>query len=150
MEVCSLAGYNFKLERVLNYKEKLEDIKKARFADSTNKLNKEEEKLLYFNTYKENLLEKQKAKKNTSIGYYKLYNNYLNDLSAMIKNQEKVVEDAKEDLNKAKEELLTAMQERKSFEKLKEIQYEEYLIDAKKEEEKLIDGIITFNVNTRQ
>lgn len=145
-----MAGYNFKLERVLNYKEKLEDIKKARFADSTNKLNKEEEKLLYFNTYKENLLEKQKAKKNTSIGYYKLYNNYLNDLSAMIKNQEKVVEDAKEDLNKAKEELLTAMQERKSFEKLKEIQYEEYLIDAKKEEEKLIDGIITFNVNTRQ
>src|SRR5690606_12578533 len=109
MEACSLAGYNFKLERVINYKEKLEDIKKAIFADSTNKLNKEEEKLLYFNTYKENLLEKQKAKKNTSIGYYKLYNNYLNDLSAMIKNQEKVVEDAKEDLNKAKEELLTAM-----------------------------------------
>lgn len=42
------------------------------------------------------------------------------------------------------------MQERKSFEKLKEIQYEEYLLDMKKREEKLIDGIVTYKINTRQ
>lgn len=42
------------------------------------------------------------------------------------------------------------MQERKSFERLKEIQYEEYLIDLKKREEKLLDGIVTYKTNTRQ
>ena len=145
-----MAKYNFKLEKVLNYKEKVEDLKKNEFAESSHKLNIEEEKLLYYNNYKESLLNKKRATNSASIGQYKLYSSYIDDLSKKIKNQKKVVANAKEEFDKAKEELLVAMQERKSFEKLKEIQYEEYLLDMKKREEKLIDGIVTYKINTRQ
>lgn len=145
-----MAGYTFKLEKLLNYKEKIEDIKKVDFAESSQKLNIEEERLLYFNKYKESLLNKKKAKSTASVGQYKLYSTYINDLSQKIENQKKAVEDAKEEFNRAKEELLVAMKERKSFEKLKEIHYEEYLMDMKKREEKLIDGIVTYKTNTRK
>ena len=37
--------------------------------------------------------------------------------------------------------------ERKTFEKLKEKDYEKYLYNEKKEEEKMIDQIVTFNKN---
>lgn len=82
-----MAGYSFKLEKVLNYKEKIEDIKKAEFAESSHKLNMEEERLLYFSKYKENLLNKKKVNNIASIGQYKLYSSYINDLSNIIENQ---------------------------------------------------------------
>ncbi len=145
-----MAGYSFKLEKVLNYKEKVEDIKKAELAERNRRLYVEEERLLFFNNHKENILSRKKSTQNASVGEYKLYSSYINDLSNIIKNQKKLVADAKDEVDKAKEELIVAMQERKSFERLKEIQYEEYLIDLKKREEKLLDGIVTYKTNTRQ
>lgn len=41
------------------------------------------------------------------------------------------------------------MQERKSFEKLKENDYNEFLSESKKKEDKVIDGIVTFNISTQ-
>lgn len=144
-------GYNFKLEKVLNYKETIEDFKKVEYGDVHQKLNKEEEKLYDFNLYKENLIsDKNKSTKRTNIGSLKLYNNFLQDISKNIENQEKIIDETKEELEKAKEELLIAMQEKKSFEKLKEKGYNEYLDESKKKEEKITDGIVTFNTNTQQ
>jgi len=146
-----LAGYSFKLEKVLNYKEKLENIKKAEYGDINRRLNNEEEKLLNYNNYKQSLVtEKNQITKNINVGHLKLYNDYLQDISNMIENQEKVVIEIKKDLEIAKEELLIAMKEKKSFEKLKEIKYEEYLFETKKNEEKIVDGIVTFNTTTQQ
>ncbi len=145
-----MAGYNFKLEKLLNYKEKIEDIKKAEFAETSHKLNLEEERLLYFNNYKENLLKRKKASNVASVSQYKLYSNYIYDISKIIENQKKVVEGTKKELNKVQEELIVAMQERKSFEKLKELKYEEYLSDIKKKEDNMIDGIVTFRTNTQK
>lgn len=146
-----MAGYSFKLEKVLNYKEKLENIKKAEYGDINRRLNNEEEKLLNYNNYKQSLVtEKNQITKNINVGHLKLYNDYLQDISNMIENQEKVVIEIKKDLEIAKEELLIAMKEKKSFEKLKEIKYEEYLFETKKNEEKIVDGIVTFNTTTQQ
>lgn len=128
-----MAGYSFKLEKVLNYKEKLENIKKAEYGDINRRLNNEEEKLLNYNNYKQSLVtEKNQITKNINVGHLKLYNDYLQDISNMIENQEKVVIEIKKDLEIAKEELLIAMKEKKSFEKLKEIKYEEIFWNKKK------------------
>ena len=146
-----MAEYKYKLERILNYKEKLEGIKKAQHAEINYKLNMEEERLEKFNTYKSNLLvQKCEALESVTIGHVRIYNNYLNDLSKLIVNQEEVVENTKVNLTKAKDELLIAMQEKKAFEKLKEIGKEEFINDEKKKEEKLVDSIVTFNTNTQQ
>lgn len=143
-------GYNFRLEKVLNYKENIESFKKTEFGNINIKLNKEEEILSNYNLNKERLVtNKNESINNTSIGHLKLYNDYLCDISLNIENQEQVIDEIKEDLKKAKEELLVAMQERKSFEKLKENNYNEFLSEAKKKEEKVIDEIISFNISTQ-
>lgn len=143
-------GYNFRLEKVLNYKENIESFKKTEFGNINLKLNKEEEILFNYNLNKEKLVNKKKeSMNNTSIGNLKLYNDYLIDISTNIENQEQVIDEIKEDLRKAKEELLVAMQERKSFEKLKENNYNEFLSETKKKEEKVIDEIISYNISTQ-
>lgn len=144
-------GYNFKLEKVLNYKETVENFKKAEYGDVHQKLNYEEEKLLNYNLHKESLIyDKTRFTQKTNIGNLKLYNNYLQDIAKNIENQEDIIDETKQELEKVKEELLIAMQEKKSFEKLKEKGYNEYLDESKKKEEKIIDGIVTFNTNTQQ
>lgn len=146
-----MMGYNFKLEKVLNYKETMEDFKKAEYGDVNQKLNKEEQILYDYNLRKQNLVnDKTNSSQKTNIGNLKLYNNYLYEISKNIEKQENIVDETKEELAKVKEELLVAMQEKKSFEKLKEKGYIEYIDESKKKEDKIIDGIVTFNINTQQ
>ena len=45
-------GYSFRLEKVLNYKENVENLKKAEYGDVNRRLNQEEEKLLNYNNHK--------------------------------------------------------------------------------------------------
>lgn len=143
-------GYNFRLEKVLNYKETIEDFKRTEFGEVNQKLNKAEQILLDYNNYKESLIkDKNNSTIKTNIGNLKLFNNYLKDISVNIEIQEQIVYETKEELEKVKEELLIAMQEKKSFEKLKEKDYEEFLDESKKKEDKIIDEIVTFNINTQ-
>lgn len=146
-----MMGYNFKLEKVLNYKETMEDFKKVEYGDVNQKLNKEEQILYDYNLRKQNLVnDKTNSSQKTNIGNLKLYNNYLHEISKNIEKQENIVDETKDELAKVKEELLVAMQEKKSFEKLKEKGYIEYIDESKKKEDKIIDGIVTFNINTQQ
>lgn len=145
-----MVGYNFRLEKVLNYKENIESFKKTEFGIINLKLNKEEEILSNYNLNKERLLTKKKESiNNTNIGSLKLYNDYLSEISVNIENQEQVINEIKNELKIAKEELLVAMQERKSFDKLKENNYNEFIFETKKKEEKVIDEIISFNIATQ-
>lgn len=145
-----MMGYNFRLEKVLNYKETVEGFKKTEYGEVNQKLTKEESILLDYNMYKESLLkDKDQSTRKTSIGNLKLFNNYLTDISKNIETQEQIVDDTKVELEKVKEELMIAMQEKKSFEKLKEKDYEEFIDESKKKEEKIIDEIVTFNINTQ-
>jgi flagellar FliJ protein len=144
-------GYTFKLEKVLNYKETMEDFKKAEYGDVNQKLNREEKILYDYNLRKQNLVkDKSDSSKKTNIGNLKLYNNYLQEISKNIEKQEDIIDETKEELAKVKDELMVAMQEKKSFEKLKEKDYNEYIDESKKKEDKIIDGIVTFNINTQQ
>ncbi len=144
-------GYSFRLEKVLNYKENIENIKKGEYGDINRRLNNEEKKLLNYNIHKEDLLTKKyESIKNTNVANLKLYNNYLQEISSNIEKQEMVISNIKEELEKTKEELLVAMREKKVFEKLKENDYNEFLKEVKKDEEKLVDGIVTFNSTTQK
>lgn len=146
-----MMGYSFRLEKVLNYKENIENLKKAEYGDVNKRLNDEEEKLLNYSIHKEDLLvRKNESTKNISAGNLKLYNNYLQDISSNIKKQENIISDIKEELEKTKEELIVAVREKKVFEKLKENDYNEFLCEAKKNEDKIIDGIVTFNSTTQK
>ncbi|NLV76422.1 MAG: flagellar export protein FliJ [Tissierellia bacterium] len=139
------------MEKVLNYKKTLEDYKKSQYGIAQKKLFDEEDKLAKFNKYK-NIVKNEKNQTviKTNIGNLAMYNNYINDLSRKIKSQEQIVNKTRKDAEEAKEEMITAVKEKKIFEKLKEQEYEEYLYQLKRDEEKQTDAIVSYKTSTQQ
>ncbi len=146
-----MVDFNFRLEKVLNYKKTLEDYKKSQYGVVQKKLFDEENKLAKFNQYKNSVKnEKNQTVTKTNIGNLAMYNNYINDLSRKIKLQERIVNKTRKDAEEAKEEMITAVKEKKIFEKLKEQEYEEYLYQLKRDEEKQTDAIVSYKTSTQQ
>lgn len=145
-----MAGFNFKLERVLNYKETLENEKKSKFAQAKQKLAKEESLLDDYYKHK-NLIVKEKNSVSNKIkaGELVLYNSYIDTINKRIENQKIIVTRTKGELEKAKDEMINAVKEKKIFEKLKENKYEEYIYQLGKEEEKIIDSLVSYKTTTR-
>ena len=146
-----MLGYNFKLERVLNYKEDMENVKKGILGNINNKLSMEEEKLMNYNDNKDQLLKKKnEIQKKTDIRSLKLYNYHLEIISKNIKKQEQLINIINIELDKAKEELLEAVKEKKTLEKLKEKDLNEFKNELGKKQEKIIDNIVSFkNMNQK-
>ncbi|MCF6466313.1 flagellar export protein FliJ [Clostridium sp. Cult2] len=143
-------NFNFKLEKVLNYKKSIEDLKKNQYGIVQKRLSKEESKLDDFNIYKKNLLnEKNLSSIKTNAGNLAMYSNYINDVNTRIKKQEEVVNKVEKELEESKKEMIVAVQEKKIFEKLKENQYKKHLFDMKKQEEKQIDTVVNYKISTQ-
>ncbi|NLY76955.1 MAG: flagellar export protein FliJ [Tissierellia bacterium] len=145
-----MTKFNFKLERVLNYKKTVEDYKKNKFGLVQQKLNREEAILNDFNVCKESVLNEKSNSNLMKVGHLALYNTYINDLNLKIQMQEQKVKEAEVELEKAKEEMIHAVKEKKIFEKLKENEFEKFTYELKKEEEKLNDTIVSFKATTQQ
>lgn len=145
-----MTKFNFKLEKVLNYKETVENLKKNRFGSVQQKLNKEESLLDDFNKYKVLISDEKKSTINSiKAGDLVMYNTYINDLNTKIAKQQEVVLETKKELEKVKEEMIDAVKEKKIFEKLKENKFEEYTYDLKKQDEKLNDSIVSYKATAQ-
>lgn len=145
-----MAGFNFKLEKVLNYKETVENEKKTKFAQIKQRLHKEESLLDdYYKQKKSIIEEKNSFNENIKAGELYLYNLYINTINKKIERQKSIILKTKEELNKAKDEMLNAVKEKKIFEKLKENKYEEFISEQKKEEEKIVDNLVSYKTATR-
>lgn len=146
-----MLGYTFKLEKVLNYKKDIENVKKGVLGNINNKLNVEEERLVSYNDYKNELISKKnEIQKKTNIRKLKLYNNYLESVSSNIRKQEELICNINIELEHAKEELLEAVKEKKTLQKLREKDYEQFVSETEKKQEKIIDNIVSFkNMNQK-
>lgn len=145
-----MAGFNFKLEKVLNYKEILETQKKSKFAQVKQRLIKEEELLDDFFNHKNELIkEKNISSKEIKVWELSMYNSYIDMINRKINQQQTIVKRTKEELKKVKDEMIDSVKEKKVFEKLKENEYEKFMYEQKKNEEKLVDNLISYKNSTR-
>ena len=142
-------GFRFKLQRVLDLKLKQEDEKKNQIATLMQAIKTKEDEL-------EELKKKKKQKefslndnrkRGISILEIRNINQYLLFLDKKINTLRFEISSLESNLNQKRLEYLELQKERKTFEKLKEKDYEKYLYNEKKEEEKMIDQIVTFNKN---
>ena len=146
-----MMNFNFRLERVLNFKETVEELKKAEYGSAQRRLNQEEDKLNSYNQYKSTIKdEKNLSASKTNVGNLAMYSDYIRDLDKKIKNQEEVVTNTKIKLEEVKEEMIEAVQDKKAFVKLKEKEYEKYLYQVKKQEEKQVDTIVNYKTSTQK
>lgn len=142
--------FQFRFQKVLDYKQTVEDLKRSNYSLEVNALNKEKDKLDYFIQGKKVISnQRNNSTVQTTVKDLKLFNNYLNQMNEIICEQNDIVNTKKADVEFAKKELIKSVKEKKTFEKLKDKDYDNHLFELKKEEEKMVDQIVSFNNSTR-
>lgn len=141
-----MAGYKYKLQNILKLKESVEKNKKNEFGAATQRFEHEKLKLLQLNAEMYNVctdIEKT-ASQGVSVGDLLLQQQYKEYYKKCIINQKIKIKMAQDYLESCRHQLIKAVQDRKMIEKLKEIDYEKYLYTEQKNEEKLVDDLVSF------
>lgn len=138
--------YKFKFQKVLEYRKSIEDQKKNILGLYTKSyLNAKEDldKLHHSLQYSNDMMEQQV---NTGVSINELRSMYeeQNYYREGIRNKTKVLIKAEEDVKQGRFELVKAMQNKKTMERLKEIYYKEYQYDEQRKFEKHIEEIVSF------
>jgi len=138
--------YKFKFQKVLEYRKSIEDQKKntlslynKRYLNAKEDLDNLNHSLQYSN----DMLEQQ-VNSGVSINELRSMHEEQKYYREGIRNKTKVLIKAEEDVKQGRCELMKAMQNKKTMERLKEIYYDEYQYDEQRKFEKHIEEIISF------
>lgn len=150
-----MAGFSFRYQTMLNLKMQLEENLKNQMAKAIQILEEEKAVLAGMNEEKLRLIREIQLKSRSGIKVEKLrqYSGYLEAVKERIYAQQEMVREASNVVEKYREDVVRAMQERKVLEKLKEKQLELYHIEELKAEQKVVDEIISYRtsrVNTTE
>lgn len=143
--------YTFSLESVLNHKAFIEEqlqkelaVFKAILEDEKNHLSK------LINTKKRLTAELQEKQKNgTSVSEIILYIKFIDQLLNDADKQKKNILDAEKRLEKKRDELIEAMKNKKTLEKLKEKKLNEYREDVSNNERDFMNEVAINGFNRR-
>jgi len=139
------------MDNILSLRQKLEDKKKQEYGEANRKLQIEKQKkqkLIDETTFFSNHL-CEKMKDQIVPSEIISYNQYLKVLRRKTVEQDKVVQKAVNNTEKKREELLEAVKQRKMLESLKEKRWIEYKEELNREEQKIIDEIVSFKSKSR-
>jgi flagellar FliJ protein len=141
-----MAAYRFGLQKLMDFREKMEDEKKNQLSLAQKRLEQERDKLSELRK-RQKEMEKafnEKTSKGIAVNELKLLMNYIDYYKREIKQQRMKIKMAEDYVAACRQELITATQEKKMIEKLKEIDFKKHLYEEQKKEEKLIDDLVSF------
>lgn len=146
-----MAKFVYKMQNILDVKQKLEVQARSSYAAASMKLAEEEEKLAALYLRKRNFEKQNKELLNGSLNVaeIKTCKNSIDALKSMIKNQAVEVHVAQKNLDRERVKLNQVMVERKTHEKLKERSFEEFVKELSYAENKEIDQLISFNYSEK-
>lgn len=141
-----MSAFKYKLENVLNVREKLEGIKQKEYAHSLAVLEHEKKikRQIAKSLDKSTLIRKDSISDVIDPRMIKMQQNYHTLLKVQEDLAVKNVAVAKKKTNKQRNELLNAMKDKKTLEVLKEKKFEEFIAEEKKQEQQIIDEIVSF------
>lgn len=144
-----MAKFKFKLQSLLNVKTQLENNLKNILAKEIAELLRQEDILYEFENDKQNLIEliNTASQIGVTVDTLKKYNGYLSFLNQKITNQKEQVNIQHGIVDKYRGKLVKAMQERKTFEKLREKTLEQYLKDEQYAAQKAVEQVISYRGN---
>lgn len=141
-----MAVYKYKMQGILNIKEKLENQAKQDFANANLKLLEEEELLANIIKRKEEYLEEGKRLRMSVIDPVALEKNKLavEVLEDEREKQEREVVLARKNVEVQRKKMMDARTETKTYEKLKEKDFDEFMSEEGRKESKEIDELNSF------
>ncbi len=139
-------NFKFKFQKILDYKESTKKTCVFEYNKTKNELKNEKMRLKKAKNIRNRLISKKnKLTSKTTVATLKDYNSYLNNVEDKINIQQDKVESVKKELKKRKKKLIELSKENKIFDKLKEKHKSKYYTNVRKEEDKLVDSIVSFN-----
>lgn len=141
-----MAKFVYKMQSLLNIKQKLEEQAKTAFGLAKAVLNEEEAKLAGLLAQKENYIEKKRLEMSASIKVQELtqLEHAIKSMEYRIAEQILVVRQAEKNVRLAQAKLENAMKERKIQEKLREHALEDFLKEMEAADQQEINELVTF------
>ena len=141
-----MARFRYKMQGILDIKEKLETKAKQDFAQANARLDAEKLKLVELQKRRSDYMEEGMQLRLERIDIRKIRENKMAVLKMdeYIKNQMVQINLASREVEKTRLALQTLMQERKAHEKLKENAFESFLKEEQAAESKEIDQLTTY------
>ena len=147
-----MAKFKYRMQSILNIKEKLEEQAKNEFAQARLRLTEEEEKLEALYLRKASYEEEGRALRMSAINILDLNENKnaLERMDEYIARQKVEVNKANAFLENARVKLTEAMQESQIQNKLKEKAFEEFKKELNAQEAKEIDELTSYTYGQRE
>ena len=143
--------FSYRMQNILNMKQKLEEQEKSNYAQAQAKLAAEQKKLESLKErkcfYEERL--RENVGKRLVILEMRQNQDAIESLKLFIKQQTIMVKKAEQNVEVASKRLQQAMSERKAQEKLRENAFELYKKEFDAEERKEIDELVSFQHGTK-
>lgn len=141
-----MAKFIFKMQSLLNIKRQMEQSLKNELGKAVQKLELEKNRFKSLEIEQEECISNLNSKSSKGIIVSKIqeYNSYISLLKEKMKIQKENINYAQNIVDKYREQLIKMMQEKEILEKLREKKYAEYLIEELKEEQKIIDEVISY------
>ena len=135
--------FKFRLQRVLDIKHTIEEVKRRDFLATQNERDKAKNKLheivLTRNRYTDDLYAREK--KEINLREINLFYRYFMVLESQIKRQHELIRLANGEMEKRRLILIEAVKERRILERLKEKKYSGYMTASLMEEQNLLDDM---------
>ncbi|MFH1147174.1 MAG: flagellar export protein FliJ [Pseudomonadota bacterium] len=136
--------YNFKLEPLLNYRTRLEEIAQQALAERLSELSAAEKKLAMLRKQQAECLAETTRKRPEGIlvGHFLFYVDYLKVLAIAIENQAAEIEGVNKEVVRARQKLLTKSREKKVIERVKEKDFAAFTHEMQRLEQKDNDDLV--------
>lgn len=144
-----MGKFVFRMQTLLNLKTQIENGLKNDLGRAVRELERQRVILNELVNEREEYIDgiNSKSQEGISVGKLREYNTYISYLNDRAKLQKENIKKAQVVVDKYRDKLIKAMQEKKVLEKLKEKKYEEYMKEQLKEEQKINDEIVSFNLS---
>lgn len=141
-----MAKFYYRMQNILDIKYKLEEQAKQEFAQAQARYQQEQRKLFAIQKRREQYLDEMRRQASNRLNVLELErcNQAIEILDEQIRMQKEQVFRAMAEVDKARERLNDVMQERKTHEKLKEHQFEQFMKDLNTQEMKEIDELVSY------
>ncbi|MBI2252365.1 MAG: flagellar export protein FliJ [Armatimonadetes bacterium] len=138
--------FKFKLQSILELKQKKEDEEKERLGKLFSKLNQakiELENLKNKEIQAKTELKSKQISGGMDVEELKRYHYHINKLNNAVINQKIKIKEINIEIDKQREILLICAKEKKTYEKLKEKYHQKFIEELDEEERKFIDELAT-------
>jgi len=131
----------FSLQKVLEYRQRLEEQAIRAFAEAQAQLMHEQAVLHKLLIEREECLRRSNRRQHLSVELLAVEQTYLSALEERIEQQRQRVAEAEKVLEEKRQALIEAQRERKTLERLREKQYEEWRQEWLRTEQKALDEL---------